>query len=177
MSEPNNPANEVLGSLMVELSKILPTESEQKEFAENLVAAFSGNPSEKYNDDFYFDIVKPTISALIRLKDDSAKEIRYYKDFIIEKQCANEGTEYAIEILEEFIEHIDDILLNYDVQPFRCEDTRFNPRRQNVVKKLQAEIPEQVKTVAESLSEGHERKGVVISKERVAAYSADSSTK
>lgn len=135
--------------------------------------AYLDNPSEKYDDDFYFDIVKPAISALIRLKEDSAKELRYLKDFVSEKQCSNEGTDYACEIIEGFLEHIDDILLNYDVQPYRCEETRFNPRRQNVVKTLPPATPEQAKTVAESLGEGYERKGVVISKERVAAYSAD----
>ena len=168
-----NSNSDFIVGLMTALSKVLPTETEQKEFAEALAIAFIGKPNEKYNDDFYFDIVKPTVAMLIRLKEDSAKELRYFREFIYEKQCTNDGTEYATEILESFIEHINDILLNYDVQPFRCEDSRFNPRRQNVVKKLAPEMPEQAKTVAESLGEGYERNGVVIIKERVAAYSAD----
>jgi molecular chaperone GrpE (heat shock protein) len=72
---------------------------------------------------------------------------------------------------------VDDILADYDVQPFRCDGIQFNPRRQNAVKKLAAETPEQIKTVAESLSDGYERKGIVISKERVTAYAADANLK
>ena len=176
MSDLNNAPSEFFDNLVSELQTVLPTKSEQKEFIENLVSAHIQKPAEKYSDDFYFDIVKPAVSALIRLKEDSAKELRYFRDFVVEKQCNNEGTDYAVEIIEGFLEHINDILLSYDVQPFRCEDSKFNPRRQNVVKKLQAETPEQVKTVAESLGEGFERKGVVVSKERVVAYSSDSST-
>lgn len=173
MDEVQNTATGNETGLLAEIIKLLPTEGEQQAFVANLVKAYLDNPSEKYNDDFYFDIVKPAISALIRLKEDSAKELRYFRDFVSEKQCSNEGTDYAVEIMEGFLEHIDNILLNYDVQPYRCEDVRFNPRRQNVVKKLSPETPEQAKTVAESLGEGYERKGVVITKERVAAYSAD----
>ena len=145
-------------------------------FVENLAAAYASPPSARYNDDFFFDIIKPALVALIRFKDDTAKELRHYKDFISEKGCASEGTDYAVEILENTLDGIDDILGSYDVQPFRCEDTKFNPRRQNVVKKLTAEHTDQVKTVAESLSDGYERRGYVISKEKVAAYSAQSKT-
>ena len=173
MCETNNVINDFFGVFIAEISKALPTEVEQKEFIVNLLEACNNNSSEKYDDDFYFSIIKPTISSLIRLKEDSAKEMRYLKDFIAEKQCSNEGTDYAVEIIEGLLEQIVDVLLDYDVQPFKCEDTKFNPRRQNVVKKLQAETAEQIKTVAESLSEGYERKGIVISKERVAAYSTD----
>ena len=68
-------ANKFIDDLATELQNVLPSEDEQKVFIENFVAAFATKPSQKYNDDFYFDIVKPTISTLIRLKEDSAKII------------------------------------------------------------------------------------------------------
>ena len=162
--------SEFMDNSITEILKILPTENDQREFVKNVVESFCQKPSDKYNDEFYFDIVKPAISALVRLKEDSAKELRQLKALISEKDCANEGTDYAVEVYEGFLEQLNDILLDYDVLPFKCEGIVFNPLRQTVVKKLPPQTPEQIKTVAASLGEGHERKGIVIAKERVAAY-------
>jgi len=173
MDKSNDITSDFINRLAMELQKVLPSENEQKVFVENIASTFATSPSHKYSDDFYFDIIKPAISALIRLREDSAKNLQFFKELVVEKQCSNEGTEYALEIFDGFIEMIDDILLDYDVQSFRCEDLKFNPLRQNVVKKLQADTPEQFKMVAESLAEGYERKGNIISKERVVAYSTE----
>ena len=173
MTETQDTGKEFADKLASMLSAKLSATEGLDLFVENFAAAFTEPPSARYNDEFFFDILKPVIITLIRFKDDTAKELRHLKGFIAEKDCRNDGTDYAVEILESTLERIDDILLGYDVQPFRCEEEKFNPRRQNAVKKLTADSPGQVKTVAESLSDGYERKGCVISRERVAAYSAE----
>jgi molecular chaperone GrpE (heat shock protein) len=172
MEENQNTHTEVL-TLENLIFDLLPTEDEKKQFAQSLVNSLIEREEKNYDDDFYFDVLKPMLSSLITIKEDTAKELRYLRELVDEKQCSNEGTEYATEILESFVESINDLLLDYDVEPYRCEDKRFNPRRQNVVKKLIAESPDQVKTVVESLGEGYERKGIVITKERVSAYAAN----
>ena len=161
---------------MEALAAQLPNEKSITSFVENFATAFSASPSEKYTSDFFFDIIKPALITLIRFKDDTAKELRYLQEFVAEKNCTNEGTDYAVEILESTLELIDDILFSYDVQPFRCDGEKFDPCRQNVVKKLTTDNPDLAKTVAESLSDGYERRGLIISKERVAAYSAQTIT-
>jgi len=163
-------------SFLAEFAGGFSSEEERQLFIRNITRQYLAPAESEQNDDFFFSIIKPAIASLIRLKDDSAKELRYLRELLAEKQCANEGTEYAVEIIDGFLEGIDDILLNYDVQAFRCENSKFNPRRQSVVKKLIAEADGQARTVAESLGEGYERRGVVISKERVAAYAAESDT-
>jgi len=176
MDETKTTNLEFTQNLISALAGQLTTEEDMQLFFENLVATYTKPPSERYDDDFFFDIIKPALKTLIRFKDDTAKELRYFKGFIQEKNCANEGTDYAVEILENVLESVDDILAGYDVQPFRCEGSNFNPLRQSAVKKLAADNPNQIKTVAESLSDGYERRGFVISKERVAAYSAKPNT-
>ena len=158
------------------LADKMPDEEILRKFVERLVEAYTESSSSRYSDDFFFDIIKPALITLIRFKDDTAKELRYLQDFISEKNCATEGTDYAVEILENTLERVDDILLSYDVQPFRCEGSKFDPRKQNVVKTLTTDNPDIVKTVAESLGDGYERRGYVISKERVIAYSAKPNT-
>jgi hypothetical protein len=171
MEENNQTPVGILPLIENSFTERFSTDEDKRQFAENFITAFSDNPKEKYDDDFYFDILKPIVSSYIQLKEDTAKELRYLRELIADKQCSNEATDYAVEIIETMIGSVDDVLLDYDVQPFRCEDSRFNPKRQNVVKKILTEQPEQAKTVAESLGEGYERKGVVITKERVSAYS------
>ena len=161
---------DVLKSLLVQINEKLSNAEAAELFVENIVQAYTIPPRERYSNDFFFDIVKPMLSSLIRLKDDTAKELRYFKDFLAEKSCENEGTDYANDILASLIGGIDDILFDYDVQPFISEDNRFNPRRQNVIKKIITDDPALVKTVAESLGCGYERNGAVITKERIAAY-------
>jgi molecular chaperone GrpE (heat shock protein) len=151
----------------------LTTDELKQQFAQNFVNQFTDETKRKYDDDFYFDVLKPLLSSLITLKEDSAKELRYLRELIKEKQCSNEATEYSTDILETLISNVDDILLDYDVQPYRCDEQRFNPRRQNVVKKIITDNPEQAKIVAESLGEGYERKGIVLTKERVSAYATN----
>ena len=167
-------ADSFLQDLASALSERLPTAEGLRSFADSFVAAYTEQRTEQHDDDFLFNIIKPTAILLIRFKDDMAKELRQLNDYIAEKGCANEGTDYAVDILGNALSRIDDILLGYDVQPYRCGDEKFNPRRQNVVKKIAAENPELAKTVAESLSDGYERKGIIVSKERVAAYVAKS---
>ncbi|MDR1643357.1 MAG: hypothetical protein LBT59_26990 [Clostridiales bacterium] len=141
-----------------------------EDFAESVVKAHTGKASEKYNDSFFFDILKPVISRLIRLKDDTAKELRFFERSVAEKSSSNDDTEYAKEILGNLLEDIDSMLLEYDVMPFVSEDTRFNPLRQNAVKTIKTDNPDLFKTVIASLGCGYERRGVVVSKEKVAAY-------
>ena len=161
---------DILRILFAIIIEKLSSKENATQFAENFIQFFLETSKEKYSDDFFFDIIKPVISSLIRLKDDTAKELRYYNDFVSDKSCENEGTAYAKDILSGLIESIDYILLNYDVRPFTSEDKRFNSLRQSVVKKIITDSPELIKTVAESLSCGYERNGLVISKERVVAY-------
>ena len=176
MDEQQSTGSEFLQTLASALSERLLTNEDVQFFVENFIAAYNKPKAEQHNDDFLFDIIKPAVISLIRFKDDTAKELRYLQDFIADKSCANEGTEYAVEILEGVLGGIDDTLLGYDVEPYRCEDTKFNPHRQNVVKKITTDDAEKVKTVAESLSDGYERKGAIVSKERVSVYAAKTNT-
>ena len=140
-----------------------------KEFMETLAKAIS----ERYNDDFYFSIIKPVIKQLIVFRDDTAKGLGYLKQMLEEnKEAATSLSDYSLQILDDVISGIDDMLLSYDVFPYHCEDegTPFDPKRQRVVKTIPATTPEQIKTVAESRSDGYERRGVIISKELVYAY-------
>ncbi|QTH39785.1 nucleotide exchange factor GrpE [Cohnella sp. LGH] len=177
MTETTNDYPQFRNDFLAALAERLADEHDLSAFADNLVAAYVKPPSERYDDDFFFDIIKPAVISLIRFKDDTAKELRYLQAFVAEKNCSSEGTAYAEEILEGVLQSMDDILASYDVQPYRCENNRFDARRQHVVKKLVTDNPEQVKTVAESLSDGYERRGMVVSKERVVAYSAISPMK
>jgi len=153
----------------------------EKEFMETLANAIS----ERYNDDFYFTIIKPVIKQLITFRDDTAKGLGYLKQMLEEQdkkqekqekeenkknENTNAATDYSVQILGDVISGIDDMLLSYDVFPYRCEGTTFDPKRQRVVKTIPTTTPEQIKTVAESRSEGYERRGVIISKELVYAY-------
>jgi hypothetical protein len=160
-------------SVLYEFSVSLNTQEKLHAFVEGLTTAFSEICEKKYTDDFFFDIIKPVLTRLIRLKDDTEKEFRYFGDFVGKKSCTNEGTAYALEIFQGFLEDIDDVLSSYDVIPFKCAETIFNPKKQTVVKKLTTDNPKLMKTVVESLSFGYERKGIVISKERVSAYAVN----
>ena len=161
------------------LAESLPTEADVQAFAEGMVSAYhrrrDTEASEVYNDDMYFDMIKPMVKQLIRFRDDTAKGLGHLKELLTDKQYSNRGTDYAIQIVEDVISGIDDMLLSYDVHPYRCTEPEFNPRRQRIVKTLPATTPEQARTVAESRGEGYERRGVVISKELVIAYTAQSS--
>ena len=162
------------------------TNSIDKEFMETLANAIS----ERYNDDFYFSIIKPVIKQLIVFRDDTAKGLGYLKEMLEEKENenvkeqgnenknenknekTNSATDYSVQILDDVISGIDDMLLSYDVFPYHCEGagTTFDPKRQRVVKTIPTTIPEQIKTVKESRSSGYERRGIIISKELVYAY-------
>jgi len=148
------------------------TNSIDKEFMETLANAIS----ERYNDDFYFSIIKPVIKQLIVFRDDTAKGLGYLKEMLEENENKNEktnsATDYSVQILDDVISGIDDMLLSYDVFPYHCEGagTTFDPKRQRVVKTIPTTIPEQIKTVKESRSSGYERRGIIISKELVYAY-------
>ena len=148
----------------IPLKDVLPVE--QQIFLE----AISQSIAERYNDNFYFDIIKPAIKQLIRLRDDTAKGLCYFEEMLTDETYVNDGTSYSAQILQDVVSTIDDILLSYDVLPYRCETDIFDPKRQRVVKTLIAETPEQAKVVAESRSEGYERRGIIISKELVYVY-------
>ena len=164
---------DVMDSLSVAIAAHLSEPESIQLFAKNLVHTYTKQAETRQDDDAFFDAIKPTMAQLIRLKDDTAKELRHLEAFLTENACENEGTTYAKDILGFLIEGIDDILLDYDIQPFAAEKGEyFNPRRQQVVKKIITDDPELIRVVAETLSCGYERKGNIISKERVSAYAS-----
>jgi molecular chaperone GrpE (heat shock protein) len=164
---PDNGA-EVLQELALKFARKLSEAGKIEDFCESVVRMHTAPAREKYTDDFYFDIIKPLISRLTRLKDDTAKELRFLEAAMPED--AGDNADYAKTIIAHLLEDIDEMLLEHDVAPFVCEDKRFNPLRQKAVSVVKTEDPELVKTVAASLGCGYERHGAVLSKERVAAY-------
>ena len=139
-------------------------------FAENIVQSYALAPTDKRDNDFFFDTIRPMISKLTWLKVDTAKEMHFFTEYIKKNSCENEGTGYAEEIMHGLLESIDSILFDYAVQPFTTELGIFNPQRQQLVKKILTDDIALIKTVKESISCGYERNGVVIVKERVSVY-------
>lgn len=170
VDEQNDNEKNTCEILLNAIADKLSDEERIDKFADNFVRAYTESPKDSYNDEFFFDILKPAISKLIHLRNDTAKELRYFEDVINEKSCVNEGTDYAKEIIEGIINSVDDILLDYDVQSFNTDNDVFDPRRQSVVKKVHTRDIGLEKTIAERLSCGYERNGKIIAKERVSVY-------
>jgi len=160
----------VLDALATALAEKLATAENAQTFVSNVVNDYTKPPAEPRNDDFFYSIIKPALSSLIRLKDDTAKELRQFNEYVKENACKSEATVYAEEIMLSLVEGIDDILLDYDVQSFSSVSESFNPLRHQAVKKIITDDPALAKTVAKTLSAGYERKGFIVGKERVTVY-------
>ena len=156
------------------LCKHLPSDDGIDNLIEKIVETYLTESRKKYDDDFFFDIIKPIIVQIIRLKDDLEKDIRTLNNEINNKSDVNKIISFAQDVLESTNDSITDIIEFYDVNPYKVDGKEFDPLKQTTIKTIPTDDTSLFKVVVESFSHGYERNGKIISKERVSAYTVNS---
>lgn len=158
-----------ISQLETAFKKHLPEHIDLDSFVEKVVSAYLLEPKKKYDDDFFFDIIKPMIKQIIDLKDGLENNINTFND-LLGKDDPSKALSFAQEVLKIRNNELASILEYYDVTQFKDDCTKFNPLKQTVIATIPTEDEAQFKKISKSLSYGYARNGRVISKERVEAF-------
>jgi molecular chaperone GrpE (heat shock protein) len=113
------------------------------------------------------------MAQIIEARDILEKDIRTFNEFL-SKDDTTKALSFARKALEGGSDNLKDILEFYDVMPYTIADNnKFNGLKQTAVKYVKTDDESLLKIVVESVSSGYERKGKVVRKERVTAYSIE----
>jgi len=118
---------------------------------------------QEYKMDLLAKTNRPFINGLIYMFDDLDKTLDKVQDDL-------EFSEKSIKILKNIQEDILILLEENGIVEYRDIDEKFNPTRQQVVKKVPTPNKELVGMVVESVRPGFELGNIVIRKEKVAVY-------
>ena len=122
-----------------------------------------------YKQDVIFKATKPLISSIIYIYDDMDKMIQRYTNNPEELDLKK-----MMNILETLKEDIEILLEENGITQFSEEfKTKFNPKTQQLIKKIPIGDKEQVGEVVEKIRPGFENVTEIIRKERVAVYVYD----
>jgi len=128
---------------------------------------------QRYKQDIVFKTMKPLVHGIIYMYDDLDKMIQKYKNSSDEL-----SPEKMLKFLDSLREDIEILLEENGINSFKEElNTKFNPKRQQLVKKVPTEDKEKVGEVVESIRVGFETATDLIKKERVAVYVYEDKTK
>lgn len=121
---------------------------------------------QEYKNDFYFQLIKPTILGLIRVRDNFKAGV---------KNFSKKSREEQDRFLKSFIDGIDIILDENEIEIFETDLTdennqKYNSRKQKVVRKVETQEKEKNGKICELVSEGYIRNEKVIESEKVKVY-------
>ena len=121
---------------------------------------------QEYKNDFYFQLIKPTILELIRVRDNFKAGV---------KEFSKKSREEQDRFLRSFIDGIDIILDKNEIEIFETDLTdennqKYNSRKQKIVRKVETQEKEKNGKICELISEGYIRNEKVIECEKVKVY-------
>ena len=121
---------------------------------------------QEYKNDFYFQLIKPTILGLIRVRDNFKAGV---------KNFSKKSREEQDRFLRSFIDGIDIILDENEIEIFETDLTdennqKYNSRKQKIVRKVETQEKEKNGKICELISEGYIRNEKVIECEKVKVY-------
>ena len=121
---------------------------------------------QEYKNDFYFQLIKPTILGLIRVRDNFKAGV---------KEFSKKSREEQDRFLRSFIDGIDIILDKNEIEIFETDLTdennqKYNSRKQKIVRKVETQEKEKNGKICELISEGYVRNEKVIECEKVKVY-------
>ena len=121
---------------------------------------------QEYKNDFYFQLIKPTILDLIRVRDNFKAGV---------KEFSKKSREEQDRFLRSFIDGIDIILDDNEIEIFETDLTdennqKYNSRKQKIVRKVETQEKEKNGKICELISEGYIRNEKVIECEKVKVY-------
>ena len=121
---------------------------------------------QEYKNDFYFQLIKPTILGLIRVRDNFKAGV---------KEFSKKSREEQDRFLRSFIDGIDIILDQNEIEIFETDLTdennqKYNSRKQKIVRKVETQEKEKNGKICELISEGYIRNEKVIECEKVKVY-------
>ena len=121
---------------------------------------------QEYKNDFYFQLIKPTILDLIRVRDNFKAGV---------KEFSKKSREEQDRFLRSFIDGIDIILDKNEIEIFETDLTdennqKYNSRKQKIVRKVETQEKEKNGKICELISEGYIRNEKVIECEKVKVY-------
>jgi len=153
-------ANESINKVLdVFERKIAYDESKEKQI-DNLHSEL-----QEYKRDLIAKTNRPIVTGLIFMFGDMDKLIAK-----IDSTSEELSQEKLFKILRDIREDIEILLEQNGVGTFSEHDTKFNPRRQQVVKKVETHDEKLVGQVIETIRPGFEQGNEIIAKERVAVY-------
>ncbi len=117
-----------------------------------------------HKNNFVKKILQPVVMDVILVMDDMDKTTRNFK----EKEPSDIDPLNLLNLFDGFRSDLEDLLYKQRVEPFECNEERFDPSRQKVGKIVEVHDREKEKTVAERLRSGFEWEGEIIRPELVA---------
>ncbi len=123
---------------------------------------------QEYKRDLVSKTIRPIINGLIVMHDDMDKTIKKLSQ--VNEEISNNG---MIKILTGVKEDIEILLEENGVLSFEEIDDKFNPKRQQVIKKIGSPSKEDTGKIVEHIRPGFESGDSLIRKERVAVYVYD----
>ena len=106
------------------------------------------------------------ITDIIKIIDDTRK----FKSHYTHADPAENAAALMIDFMDQIISDLEDLFTFQGVYPFTCAGDTFDSHRQRIIKRIDTDLPEKNRLVAESLRPGYEWEGKVIRPEMVAVY-------
>ena len=119
-----------------------------------------------YRSDLVAKAVRPVLQSMIRLHDDFGKVL----DALEREDPAQVTPQRLFEILKGFRDDVELALGHNGVNVYRTDTDVFDPRRQKVLRKVEAIEPGQIGQLAARMRPGFEYGESILEKERVAVY-------
>ncbi len=105
---------------------------------------------------------------IIRLIDELGNDMAFYAETAETDPTAKALQDKSVDLRQELL----DILYRQGIEPYQDKTETLDSHRQTNVQTVITEEPEKHRTIAERLSDGYEKNGRVIRKERVKVYRA-----
>ncbi len=106
------------------------------------------------------------ITDIIKIIDDTRKFKSHHENTVPTENAAG----LMLDFMEQIISDLEDLFTFQGIYPFTCAGEDFDSHRQRIIKKIDTDLPEKNRLVAESLRPGYEWEGKVIRPEMVAVY-------
>ncbi|WP_369716937.1 nucleotide exchange factor GrpE [Leptotrichia alba] len=120
---------------------------------------------QEYKNDLYFQLIKPLIMDLINMRERMRKAVKYF---------SKETGEKKVEILESYVEEIETILENNNIEIYETkkEENDYKVKKQRIVKQIKTSDEKLHGKICNILTNGYiyTEKDKIIFPERVEVY-------
>lgn len=119
------------------------------------------NELQEYKNNLYFQLIKPIVTSLISIRESMKKGLKNFEEI---------SKEEKIKIFESYIEEIEIILENNDVEIYETDietDSYVDLKKQKIIKKITTPYEQLHGKIENILSSGYMYKGKIISPEKV----------